>query len=82
MKGTSEMTTTTTYNPTLSDIRQALEGAQVEELGPGMERSDMLRAVKALEAFAVELAEWVACTRCGSAFMSDRELHSHYYDAH
>lgn len=71
-----------TYDPTLSDIRLALEGTKVEEIGPGMERSDMLRAVQALEAFAVELAQWVACTRCGAAFIDDRELHSHYYDAH
>ena len=72
------------YDPRLSTIRIALENADVEEIGPGMERSDMLRAVRALEGFTAELKDWTACIRsnCGAAFIDSASYSRHLAQAH
>lgn len=78
--------TTETENPmsttTLADLRHVLENLDFEEVGPGIERTDALRAVAALEAVWAEVKDWHACLRCGAAFPTDEQHSRHYWRAH
>ena len=66
----------------LQDLRHILQTIDFEEVGPGLERTQALRAISYLDAIEREVSQWVACLVCGAAFPTSEAMYTHRIKRH